>query len=125
MGQYNVCGCIDIALGNALKMAFFRLLLYNDDAVWKHPKSLCNAFYEIRSKNAFKSHLHLECQTHKSHLYDSTTAGNETKHLIYSLCSCFVSATPEPRIRTRILSRYSSTYRPTFHTHAFRRSTIT
>ena len=47
--------------------------------------SLSVTHVEIRSKNAFKGHLHLESLTHKSQLYDSTTVGNETKHLdIYS-----------------------------------------
>jgi len=65
--------------------------------------SLSVTHAKIRSKNAFKSHLHLECLTHKSQLYDSTTAGNETKHLIRLLCSCFVSATSESQILTTIL----------------------
>jgi hypothetical protein len=58
---------------------------------------------KIRSKSAFRSHLHLECLVHKSQLYDSTTARNETKHFIHLLCSWFVSATPESEILTRIL----------------------
>jgi hypothetical protein len=87
----------------ALTMTLCCLLLYNDDAVWTQPKSPCNACYGIRSKNAFSSHLHLECLNHKSQLYDSTTVGNETKHLIHLLYSSFVSATPEPQILTRIV----------------------
>jgi len=58
---------------------------------------------KIRSKDAFRSHLHLECLANKSQLYDSTMAGNETKHFIHLLCSCFVSATPESQILTKIL----------------------
>jgi hypothetical protein len=58
---------------------------------------------KIRSKIAFTGHLHLECLAHKSQLYDSTTAGNETKHFIHLLCSCFVSATPESEILIRNL----------------------
>jgi hypothetical protein len=65
--------------------------------------SLSVTHAEIRSKNALKSHLHLECPTHKSQLYDSKAAGNETKHFIHLLGSCFVSASPESQILTRIL----------------------
>jgi hypothetical protein len=90
-----------------LTVALCCLLLHDDDAVWTQPKFPCNTCYEIRSKNAFRSHLHLECLNHKSQLCASTTAGNETKHLKHLLYSFFVSSTTESQILTKSLRDFS------------------